>query len=113
MGYEAVMLHPAQTSREVTPSSDMEVPSDIIAHCTQVGIKGSNKRPSSTLLGLQTTTRKTVIGCTLSAAVPLEPLPDHISTAVLDLELLLTSGQLIKSDSSFELVLIISLSATV
>jgi hypothetical protein len=35
---------PAQTSREATPSSAKEAPSDIVAYCTQDGIKGSNKR---------------------------------------------------------------------
>jgi hypothetical protein len=32
--YEAVMLHPAQGSREATPSSDKEASSDIAAHYT-------------------------------------------------------------------------------
>jgi hypothetical protein len=42
--YEAIMLHPTQASREVTPSSDKEAPSNIAAHCSQEGVKGSNKR---------------------------------------------------------------------
>jgi hypothetical protein len=49
--------------------------------------------------------QKTVIGCTLSAAVPLEPLSDHISTVVQDLESLLISDQLMRSSSSFEMLL--------
>jgi hypothetical protein len=59
------------------------------------------------------TTRKIVIGCTLLAAIPLEPMPDHISTAIQDLESLLISGQLIRSGSSFEPLLITPSSATV
>jgi hypothetical protein len=59
------------------------------------------------------TTRKTVIGCTLSAAIHLEPLLDHISTTVQDLELLLISGQLINNGSSLESFLIIPSSAAV
>jgi hypothetical protein len=56
---------------------------------------------------------KIVIGCALSAAVPLEPLSDHILTAVQELESLLISGQLIRSGSSFEQRLIIPSSAAV
>jgi hypothetical protein len=59
------------------------------------------------------TTRKIVIGCALSAAVLLKSLSDHILTAVQDLESLLISGQLIKSGSSFEPLLIIPLLAAV
>jgi hypothetical protein len=54
------------------------------------------------------TTRKTVIGSALSAVVYLEPLLDHISTAVQDLESLLKSDQLISSGSSLEPLLIIT-----
>jgi hypothetical protein len=32
--YKAIMYHPTQTSREVTPSSDKEAPSDDATHCT-------------------------------------------------------------------------------
>jgi hypothetical protein len=42
--YESVMLHPAQGSREVTPSSDKETLSDITTHSIQEGIKGAKKR---------------------------------------------------------------------
>jgi hypothetical protein len=56
---------------------------------------------------------KIVIGCAQSAAVPLEPLSDHILTAVQELESLLISGQLIRSGSSFEQRLIIHSSAAV
>jgi hypothetical protein len=59
------------------------------------------------------TTRKTVIVCALLAAVPLEPLLDHILTAVQDLESLLISGQLIRCGSNFEPLLIIPSSAVV
>jgi hypothetical protein len=59
------------------------------------------------------TTRKIDIGCALSAAVPLEPLPDHISTMVQDLKSLLMSGQLIRSGSNFEPLLIMPSSAAV
>jgi hypothetical protein len=37
------MLRPAQSSREMTPSSDKDASSDIAAHCTQEGVKGNNK----------------------------------------------------------------------
>jgi hypothetical protein len=50
------MLHPAHTSREPTPSSDKEKPTDVTAHCAQVGIKGSNKRCKQRPLGTGTTT---------------------------------------------------------
>jgi hypothetical protein len=59
------------------------------------------------------TTRKIVIGCVLSAAVHLEPLPDHISISVQYLESLLISGQLISSGSSLEPLLIIPSSEAV
>jgi hypothetical protein len=42
--YEVVILHPAQGSREATPSNDKEAPSDVSAHCAQEGVKGGNKR---------------------------------------------------------------------
>jgi hypothetical protein len=41
ISYEAVMLHPTQGSREVTPSSGRETPFNIATHGTQEGIKGS------------------------------------------------------------------------
>jgi hypothetical protein len=42
--YEAVVLRPAHMSREATPRSNKEVASDVVAHCAQEGIKGSNKQ---------------------------------------------------------------------
>jgi hypothetical protein len=42
--YEVIMLCPAQGSREVTPSSDKEELSDVVAQCTQEGVKGGGKR---------------------------------------------------------------------
>jgi hypothetical protein len=43
--YDAVMLRPASGSREATPSSDRETPSDITAHSTQEGGKKRHKQP--------------------------------------------------------------------
>jgi hypothetical protein len=54
--YKAVMLHLAQGSREMTPSSDRETPSDITAHGTQEGAKGGRKRRKQCLQGTTTTT---------------------------------------------------------
>jgi hypothetical protein len=45
-------------NREATLSSDKEVPSDIAAHCTQVGVKGSNKRCKQHPLGTTTMTSR-------------------------------------------------------
>jgi hypothetical protein len=59
------------------------------------------------------TTKNKVIRCDLSAAVSLEPLSNHISTAIQNIESLLISGQLIINGSSFEPLLIISSSAAV
>jgi hypothetical protein len=43
------MRRPAQTSREVTPSSDKVESFDVATHYAQEGIKGDNKqRPSRT-----------------------------------------------------------------
>jgi hypothetical protein len=42
--YKAGMLHPAQGSREVTPSSDNEEPSNVATHGAKEGIKGGKKR---------------------------------------------------------------------
>jgi hypothetical protein len=50
------MLRPTQGSREVTPSSDRETPSDITTHGTQEGGKGSKKRCKQCLQGTMTTT---------------------------------------------------------
>jgi hypothetical protein len=48
------MPYPIHASREVTPSSDRESPSDVAALCAQGGIKGGNKRrrqrPSGTVI---------------------------------------------------------------
>jgi hypothetical protein len=39
------MFCPTQASREATPSSDKEAPSDVAAHCAQQGVKcGHNRR---------------------------------------------------------------------
>jgi hypothetical protein len=38
------MLYPAQGSREATPSSSQEVPSDVAIHSTKEGIKGGKKK---------------------------------------------------------------------
>jgi hypothetical protein len=57
-GYKAVMFRPAQTSREATPSNDKETPSNIAAHCAQVGVKGSNKRRKQCPLGTATMTNR-------------------------------------------------------
>jgi hypothetical protein len=62
-------------------------------------------QPNSKALATHVTTRKTVIGCTLSAVVHLEPLSDNISTAVQYLESLLISVQLIEHLSAAVLVL--------
>jgi hypothetical protein len=59
------------------------------------------------------TTKNTVIRCALSAAVSLEPLSNHISTAIQNIESLLISGQLIINGSIFEPLLIISSLAAV
>jgi hypothetical protein len=48
------MICPAQGSREATPSSDKEAPSDVAAHYAQDGIKGSNKRRKKCLQGTTT-----------------------------------------------------------
>jgi hypothetical protein len=48
------MLCPAQMSREANRSNDKEAPSDVAAHCTQVSIKGSNKRRMHCPLGTAT-----------------------------------------------------------
>jgi hypothetical protein len=53
--YDAVKLCPAQGSREATPRSDRETPSDIAAHVTQEGIKGRKKRRKQCLQGTMTT----------------------------------------------------------
>jgi hypothetical protein len=53
--YDAVMLCPTQGSKEATPRSDREMPSDIAAHVTQEGIKGSKKRHTQRLQGTMTT----------------------------------------------------------
>jgi hypothetical protein len=50
------MLCPTQGSREATPSSGRETPSDIAAHDTQEGIKGGKKRCKQRLQGTMTTT---------------------------------------------------------
>jgi precorrin-6B methylase 1 len=54
--YEVVMLHPTQGTKEVIPSSDRETPSDIAAHSTQEGVKGSKKRCKQHLQGTMATT---------------------------------------------------------
>jgi hypothetical protein len=50
------MLLTAQGSKEVTPSSNKEAPSDITVHCTQQGVKGCNKRHKQRRQGTMTTT---------------------------------------------------------
>jgi hypothetical protein len=54
--YEAIMLRPAQRSREAALSSDMETLFDIAAHDTQEGVKGGKKRHKQHLEGTTTTT---------------------------------------------------------
>jgi hypothetical protein len=49
-------IRPAQGSREATPSSDGEAPSDVTAHCAEEGIKGGNKTRKQHLQGTMTTT---------------------------------------------------------
>jgi hypothetical protein len=56
MSYEAIMLCPAQGSREATPSSDKETPSVVVTHCTQEGVKGGGKRHRQHLQGTTTMT---------------------------------------------------------
>jgi hypothetical protein len=67
----------------------------------------------SCLHGVVSTVRKIVIECVISTAVSLEPILDHISTAVQDLESLLISGQLIRNGYSFEQLLIIPSSTAI
>jgi hypothetical protein len=40
---QAAKLHPTQGSREVTPSSGKEAPSDVAVHHTKEGTKGGKK----------------------------------------------------------------------
>jgi hypothetical protein len=54
--YEAVVLHQAWASREVTPSSGEEASSDIAIHSGREGIKGSKKRRKQCLQGATTMT---------------------------------------------------------
>jgi hypothetical protein len=56
--YDAAMLHPTQGSREVTPSSDKEAPSNITAHYAQEGIRVGNKRRKQRLQGTTTLTHR-------------------------------------------------------
>jgi hypothetical protein len=50
------MLCPTHGSREVTPSSEKEAPSNVAAHDTQEGVKGGKKRHKQRLQGATTTT---------------------------------------------------------
>jgi hypothetical protein len=52
------MHHPAQMSKEATPSSGKEAPSDVAAYCTQDDIKCSNKRRKQRPLGTVTMTSR-------------------------------------------------------
>jgi hypothetical protein len=56
--YKAVMHHPTQTSREATPSSGKEAPSDIATYYALDGNKGSNKRRKQCPLGTATNTSR-------------------------------------------------------
>jgi hypothetical protein len=47
------MLHPAQGSREVTPSSDREMFTDIVAHGTQECVKGGKRGANNAFKGPQ------------------------------------------------------------
>jgi hypothetical protein len=49
------MYHPTQESREVTPSSDKEAPSDDAARCIQEYVRGGNKRCKQCPLGTAAT----------------------------------------------------------
>jgi hypothetical protein len=49
------MLCPAQGSREATPSSDKEAPSNVAAHYAQEGVKGGSKRCKQHLQGTTST----------------------------------------------------------
>jgi hypothetical protein len=53
---EAVMLRTTLGSREVTPSSDREAPSDVATHYAQEGVKGRNQRRKEHLHGTTTAT---------------------------------------------------------
>jgi hypothetical protein len=54
--YKEVMHRPTQASKEATPTSDKETPSDVSAHYAQEVVKGSNKRHKHRSLGTTTTT---------------------------------------------------------
>jgi hypothetical protein len=54
--HEAIMLCPAQGSREALPSSDKEAPPDITIHCTNEGIKCGKKRSKQRPQKTMTTT---------------------------------------------------------
>jgi hypothetical protein len=54
--YEPIVLHPAQESREVTPSSGEGASSDVTIDSGREGIKGSKKRCKKRLQGAKTTT---------------------------------------------------------
>jgi hypothetical protein len=63
------MLHPTQGSREVIPSSDREMFTDIVAHGTQEGVKGGRRGANSAFKGPQLT------AMTVSQAVPVGDTP--------------------------------------
>jgi hypothetical protein len=54
--YEAATHHPTQASREATPSSDKEVPSDDATHHAQDGVRSGNEQCKQHPLGTATTT---------------------------------------------------------